>query len=530
MPNPGDLLLGRYRILERLGSGGMATVHRARDERLERDVAVKILLPNLAGDPATAARFEREARSLAASSHPGVVAVFDVDAGDPTTGREPFFVMELCRGGSLASRLGPDRRMDPDDLIPIVVTIADGLADLHRRGVVHRDVKPHNILFGDDRAKLADFGLAQTNGREGVTELTTPGTTVGTLAYLAPEVLAGERATTAADIYALGVVTFVALTGDPPRRASSMAELVRSSTSAAPAISTIAPELGAAFDDVVGAALAVHPEARPDALAFASGLAAALGRWTRDGGPGRRALAAITPAPPFAVASAAGSPSLVAVGRSAAADPAPVDDSTTAIAVPLGATAAYRTDSEAVRPAAAGGGALGTGRGGPTAWIGRATVAAALVLAVLILAIGIAALGRILSQPTSAGASPAVSAPPLTSVPPPSASPSIAPSPSAAPPSPSPSQDPARASLAAMDAAISAARGGPDGLKGKDANDLEKRTSDIRRALDDGDRDAALDLARKLDRRVADLADHLGKDQARLLRAASQDLVRALGG
>ncbi|HEX2756611.1 MAG TPA: serine/threonine-protein kinase [Candidatus Limnocylindrales bacterium] len=516
MPNPGDLLMGRYRILERLGSGGMATVHRARDERLERDVAVKILLPNLAGDPSTAARFEREARSLAASSHPGVVAVFDVDAGDPSTGREPFFVMELCRGGSLADRFGGGQRMAPDDLVPILVPVADGLADLHRRGVVHRDIKPQNILFGDDRAKLADFGLAQSNDGQGPSELTTPGTAVGTLAYLAPEVLAGERATAAADVYGLGVVAFVGLTGQPPRPVSSMAELVTSSGSAAPAVSTVAPDLGPAFDDIVGGALAVGPNDRPDALSFASGLAAALGRWTRDGGPARRSAAPVGPDAPLDAAF------LVGVGRPPAGEPALADDATTAIAIPLGATASLPLEASGARGPARDSTRTGVARA--TSWVGRATVVAALVLAVMI-----ALVSRIGSAPSSGpGASTAASPAPLVSAPVPSSSPSIPPSPPAA--TPSPKLDPAFASLTAMDAAISAARGGPDGLKGKEANDLEERTAAVRRALDAGDRSAALDAARKLDHRIADLAKDLGRDQATRLRTASQDLVRALGG
>jgi hypothetical protein len=523
MPNPGDLLVGRYRVLERLGSGGMATVHRARDERLERDVAVKILLPNLAGDPATAARFEREARSLAASTHPGVVAVFDVDAGDPQAGREPFFVMELCRGGSLASRLGPGRPMAPGDLIPILVPIADGLADLHRRGVVHRDIKPQNILFGDDRAKLADFGLAQSNDGEGVSDLTTPGTTVGTLAYLAPELLAGERATPATDVYALGVVTFVALTGRSPRPGSSMAELVGASGSPAPAVSALAPDLGPAFDEIVGLALAVDPDERPDALAFASGLGSALGRWTRDGGPARQSASAAPAAPIAPVPDVASVPaddgSLVGVGRAPAGDRALVDDATTAIAIPVGATASIPLDLADRRPAPD---VSPTEPGRTTPWLGRLIVAGALlVVAVAVLA------GLLGSGPPVGSGSPAPSAaPPSPSAA--SAAPSIRSSPSAGPVSPTP--NPALASLAAMDAAIAAARGGPDGLKGKEANDLENRTAEIRRALDSGEAAAALDLARKLDHRVADLAKDLNADQASRLRSASQDLVRALGG
>jgi eukaryotic-like serine/threonine-protein kinase len=528
MPNPGDLLMGRYRILDRLGSGGMATVHRARDERLERDVAVKILLPNLADDPVTAARFEREARSLAASSNPGVVAVFDVDAGDPAIGREPFFVMELCRGGSLADRLVRGRRMAPDDLVPILVPIADGLADLHRRGVIHRDIKPQNILFGDDRAKLADFGLAQSDDGHEVSELTTPGTAVGTLAYLAPEVLAGERATAAADVYGLGVVAFVALTGALPRPAGSMAELVTSSKSTAPAVSAVTPDLGPAFDDIVGATLAVRPDDRPDALSFASGLASALGRWMRDGGPARRNAASIAPVASeaqLAGAALVGSPSLVGMGRSPAGEPAP-DDPTTAVAIPLGTTAALpveraddrRSAPDRTRPVG----------GGTAAWLGRAIVAGALLLVAFLAVVGLVGSAPPAAPGRSAAASAALRA--SASGPSIAPSPSVAPSPSTATPSPTPSADPARASLGAMDAAISAARGGPDGLKGKDANDLEKRTAAIRRALDGGDRDEALDLARKLDRRVADLDEHLDEDAASRLREASRDLVRALGG
>ncbi len=176
MPSVGDVLAGRYRVEARLGSGGMATVFRARDLRLDRDVAVKVLLPNMALDPVVAARFDREARALAAAAHPSVVSVFDVEQGNPDTGSEPFYVMELCDGGSLAERLATDGRLPPPEVAAIIESVADGLADLHRRGVIHRDVKPHNILFSGGRAKLADFGLAR--GEE-ATDLTSAGTTIG---------------------------------------------------------------------------------------------------------------------------------------------------------------------------------------------------------------------------------------------------------------------------------------------------------------------------------------------------------------
>jgi serine/threonine protein kinase len=230
MPAPGALLAGRYRIVAPLGSGGMATVHRGRDERLDRDVALKILLPNHAGDPVLASRFEREARSLAAAAHPGVVAVYDVDPGDPAAGVEPFFVMELCQGGSLAEKMAGDRRLAPDDLIPIIISVTDGLAGLHSRGVVHRDVKPSNIMLTTDRAKLADFGLARSDDPAEASDLTAPGTAVGTMAYLPPDVLAGGPAGPPADIYALGVAAFAGLTGSMPRQATSGAARVRGRT------------------------------------------------------------------------------------------------------------------------------------------------------------------------------------------------------------------------------------------------------------------------------------------------------------
>ena len=512
MPAVGDLLAGRYRIVAPLGSGGMATVHRARDERLDRDVAIKVLLPNLAGDPATAARFEGEARSLAAASHPSVVAVYDVDAGDPAKGREPFFVMELCAGGSLATRLTGARRIPPDELVPILVSVAEGLAELHRRGIVHRDVKPSNILFAADRAKLADFGLARTEDGEGLSDLTAPGTAVGTLSFLAPEILAGDRASTAADVHALGVVAFLGLTGELPRRAGSMAELVASAQAPARRPSMAAPWLGPAFDETIGAALSPNPAGRPDALDIAAGLTVALGRWSRDGGPKRWASEA---AATVAAAGAHPAPAL--------ADPIPADEVTTAVAVPLIQTAqipiAPRADA-ARRARTSRPGRSGSGWLQPAAW-----------LAVLLLLMALIAPQLRGLFGTSGASSPSSSV--LVAAPSPSASPSPSPSPSASPsPSvaPSPTRDPAFAALDAMDAAIAAAQGGPDGLKGKEAKDLESMAAAVRRALTAGDRRAALDAARKLDRRVDDVADKISRDRAARLRTASENLLNALGG
>jgi eukaryotic-like serine/threonine-protein kinase len=272
MPLVGDVLAGRYRIDAPLGVGGMASVYRARDLRLERDVAVKVLLPNLAADGVLAKRFDREARSLAAAAHPNVVSVFDVEPGDPATGREPFYVMELCDGGSLADRLAQRGRLEPGEVAATVATVADGLAELHRRGFVHRDVKPHNILFSGGRAKLADFGVATTGAATDMTALTAVGTTMGTLAYLAPELLAGAAATPASDVYALGVVAFQGLTGRLPRTAASITDVVESRATPAPAASSVDPALGTAFDEPIASALAIDPGTRPTPVALAEEL------------------------------------------------------------------------------------------------------------------------------------------------------------------------------------------------------------------------------------------------------------------
>jgi serine/threonine protein kinase len=277
MPIVGEVLADRYRLDAPLGAGGMATVWRAHDLRLDRDVAVKLLAANLAGDPVVAERFEREARALAASSHPNVVAIYDVERGDRRSGREPFYVMELCDGGSLSDRFvaAPDHRVPPVELVPIVSAIADGLASLHDRGIVHRDVKPHNILLCGGRPKLADFGLARPEAPSELIELTATGMTVGTLAYLAPEVIDGAPATSASDVFGLAVVTYQGLVGRLPRPSGSVAEVVASRDAAVPAASRVAPALGGGFDEVLAQGLARDPASRPSARKFAQGLEAA---------------------------------------------------------------------------------------------------------------------------------------------------------------------------------------------------------------------------------------------------------------
>ena len=511
MPAPGDRLVDRYRIGAMLGSGGMATVHRAHDDRLDRDVAIKVLLPNLASDPVLAQRFEREARAMAAVADPGLVAVFDVDPGDTASGREPFVVMELCPGGSLADRLGPDRPMAADELVPILVAVSSALAALHRAGLAHRDVKPSNILFTADRVKLGDFGLVRSGSSSEPSDLTEPGTAIGTLGYLAPERLRGEQGGPAGDVFALATIAHLGLTGSLPRPNGSVREVVAAAAFRPPAVSTVAPALGREFDEPLLGALAVNPGRRPDALEFGASLAAALGRWTRAGRPGAA----------LAIADD------VATARTSATPREPLDDdATTAMAIPLMQTAAIDlADAEPAAPRAAppaSRAAVNRTQSPPTRSFGwLLPLAALLVVALIVGFFGPRLLAGLAPAPASPG-------PSLAAVP--SSSPSVASLPPSTVPSPSATTDPAIAALDNVDAAISAAKGGPDGLKGKDANELESMAARVRRDLGQGDRTAALKDARDLDHRVNDVAEHLGDEAANRLRSASAALVAALGG
>lgn len=194
----GALLGGRYRLERLIGAGGMATVWRARDQVLSRPVAIKALSDALAANPTYVARFEREARTAARISHPNLVQVFDYSAAE-----RPYLVMEYVNGVTLSQRLrrGPLSRAEVRRL---ACELLAALACVHHAGVLHRDIKPSNVLLGaDGRARLTDFGIAQL---EDSTRLTQPGQVVGTLRYLAPELLRGEPPTRRSDLYALGVL------------------------------------------------------------------------------------------------------------------------------------------------------------------------------------------------------------------------------------------------------------------------------------------------------------------------------------
>ena len=487
MPIVGDVLAGRYRIDAPIGVGGMASVYRAADLRLERDVAVKVLLPNLAADPALAQRFEREALALAATSHPSVVKVFDVEPGDPATGREPFYVMELCDGGSLADRLRTRARLEPDEVVDVIGAVAAGLADLHARGFVHRDVKPHNILFDHERALLADFGLARSEEASELTSLTASGATVGTLAYIAPELLRGDPATPASDVYALGVVAFQGLTGRLPRPATAVAELVESHGEPAPTASSIVPELGTAFDALLAAALATDPTARPAPVELADGLAVAVSG--TGGSEGARAGAV----PAVAVASI---------------DPNDPDADTV-------------TDIHPEWPADAPGPARAERPGPPVGILAVGVIGLALVaLLAMTSLLGDGGAGADPTPPASAAVSVSPSA---------VATPSATPAPT---PTPDPTRppDPAAAAFAALDRVDAAIEGlaADNEIKKKDLDTLRKRAGEIRKALEAGNYGQARDQVARLSADVDKIDDRVQGDAMDELKDAVSDLDEAI--
>ena len=225
------LFADRYRLERRLGVGGMATVQLAMDTRLERRVAVKLLAEHLAQDSSFVSRFRREALAAARLVHPNIVQVFDFGADD-ASGR-PFIVMEWVDGPSCAEILRELGRLEPDDAVSILTQACRGLDYAHRNGVVHRDVKPGNLLRGRDggQVKLADFGIAKATEHSDMTKV---GSVLGTAAYLSPEQARGEPAGPPADLYALGVISYQLLAGRLPYEATSLTDLARQQDSSAP--------------------------------------------------------------------------------------------------------------------------------------------------------------------------------------------------------------------------------------------------------------------------------------------------------
>ena len=254
-----QLFADRYRLERRLGVGGMATVQLAFDTRLERNVAVKLLAEHLAEDPSFVSRFRREALAAARLVHPNIVQVFDFGS-DAATGRQ-FIVMEYVDGHSCAEILRDRGPLPPREAVDILTQACRGLDYAHRNGVVHRDVKPGNLMVNTDGVvKLADFGIAKAAEQSDITKV---GSVLGTAAYLSPEQARGEPAGPASDMYALGVVSYQLLAGRLPYEAASLTDLARLQEQGPPPrldreVPGVPPALGAA----VARALARDPAQR----------------------------------------------------------------------------------------------------------------------------------------------------------------------------------------------------------------------------------------------------------------------------
>lgn len=275
-----DTTLGRYRLLARLGAGGMGEVWRAHDGNLDREVAIKLLAPGSAADTTTTERFRREALALSRLSHPGVATIFDFDAQDGTA----FLVMELVSGGSLESRLasGP---LPIDEIAQIGAAIADAIAEAHQCGILHRDLKPANIVLTTaGQPKILDFGIARLMGNAESSKLTQTGMLIGSLPYMAPEQLTGDADDTRTDIYALGVMLFEMTTGRRPfvkeRPEALMFEIFGN---AAPAARSLRAETPPALDRLIDDCLAKDPARRPASASAVAATLRSLGSATTSG-------------------------------------------------------------------------------------------------------------------------------------------------------------------------------------------------------------------------------------------------------
>src|SRR6266540_569647 len=283
--------LGPYEIVAAIGAGGMGEVYRARDTRLERTVAVKVLPSHLSTSPEVRQRFEREAKTISQLSHPHICALYDVGNQD---GLE-FLVMEYLEGETLSERLakGP---LAFDQVLRYGLEIADALDKAHRQGIVHRDLKPGNVMLTKSGVKLLDFGLAKAvapaAARSGVSltslptqqaraELTAEGTILGTLQYMAPEQLEGRDADGRTDIFAFGTVLYEMATGRKAFSGGSQASLIAAILEREPAsVSVVQPMAPPALDRVVNTCLAKDPE---DRLQTAHDVKLQL-QWIAEGG------------------------------------------------------------------------------------------------------------------------------------------------------------------------------------------------------------------------------------------------------
>ncbi len=299
----GTAVAGRYRLLEQIGAGGMGEVWRATDEVLKRTVAIKVVLPSLQADPDFVRRFLSEARAMASVHHPGVVAIHDFGevyepnirpSGERQGGRIAYLVMEYVAGESLSRVLRRVGRLDPSTTMNLVNQIARALQAVHDRGIVHRDIKPGNLIVRPDGAvALADFGIAAALD---ATAWTQPGMILGTPSYLAPEQVLGQPASPRSDVYALGLVAYECLAGRRPFMGDDPLAVAMQRVQYAPP--PLPPDVPPPVAEVVARALATDPAHRwPTAAEFAAAagrvgggarVSSVPGRTVRMGAPSRR--------------------------------------------------------------------------------------------------------------------------------------------------------------------------------------------------------------------------------------------------
>ena len=268
----GDLLSNRFRIRKFIGAGGMGQVYDALDEEAGVPVALKILLLPLQGDPEAAERFRRELLVARLVTHPNVCRLFDIGRHTSPKGSMAFLTMELLEGETLADRLRREVRLPPSEFQPIAIQVAAGLRAAHSAGVIHRDLKPGNILLTKDgRVVLTDFGLARSIGAEGrpvLDSITRSGEIFGTIDYMAPEQLRGERLSSSADLYALGLIAHEALTGKPAFGGATAIERATNKLNGGPVkLPDGASDIPRRWRRGIEACLACDPARRPENVA-----------------------------------------------------------------------------------------------------------------------------------------------------------------------------------------------------------------------------------------------------------------------
>ncbi|MBX3158188.1 MAG: serine/threonine protein kinase, partial [Deltaproteobacteria bacterium] len=288
---PGDVLASRYELGEELGEGGMATVFRARDKQLRRDVAVKVLFPHLARRVEVVRRFHREARAAAGLEHANILRIYDVGGGDRSSGSEvasetevdpPFIVMELIRGRTLLQEIEQRDAILAEIVACIGALLADALAAAHKAGIIHRDIKPSNVLIAPGgRLLLADFGVARLETEDSL--VTRTGSLLGTPAYMSPEQASGDTATAKSDLYSLGATLYQLSTGLLPYSGSPARVMsqIAAGTLVPPVKrrATVGPDLSRTIEQLMASELAHRPES-------AATVAADLRRLATNGGFG----------------------------------------------------------------------------------------------------------------------------------------------------------------------------------------------------------------------------------------------------